>query len=451
MTLKIYYHKPAISLKILNTVKGKIILLFFLLPAAASFSQTIKKITAPQTPCNGTADDVAGIYTDHTQTKYGFSLKGTAAEKAVMMKNLIAVEKLEEASRNNFKLTGCVARVSFAKWGNSDYGKHTYARYGYTLGVYQLVCHVTEHVPKIVDEYKTVFNVTINPYILPGGANTVGTGEFYTKYGRMLYSFPIEANPGPDFEKDKKDKPSRVSQYFSENNLLTGRSDDYKNKHAEFLKLNNGTGYVENGWGDSRYKGPSANSYYMIGRHYLITKPGVPLLIPVSRKQYLEDMLEYLEIEKASFEYLNAKSLNEIANETADWAKKRRADLEADKLEYPKIYEAKKAKLKDLLATQKQEWLQKPAVVDQNTLLKDANQSLEALGRFYDEEAEYKSALYVLNPVYFTGNNGLAVKPLLMEVQFRYEISKEKGFSARLFNNWEKNFDIEVLRKMLNY
>ncbi len=430
-------------------MKRNFILLFLLSPAFACFSQTTKKITGPQTPCNGTADEVPGIYTDHTQTKYGFSLKGTAAEKTVMMKNLIAIEKLEEASRKDFKLTGCAARVSFARTDNSIYGKNVYAAYGYQLGVYQFVCHVTEHVPKIVDEYRTVFRVDINPYIQPGGANSVGTGEFYMKYGNPVYDIPVEAKLGPDFEKDKIQKPSRISQYLSEQVLLKGRSDDYKNKHAEFLKLNNGNGYVENGWGDSRYKGASANSYYFIDRRYLITKPGVPLLIPVSRKQYLEDMLEYLEIEKANFEYLNTKQLNEIANETADWAKKRRADLEADKLAYPKIYEAKKTKLKDLLAKQKPEWLQKPAVVDQNTMLKDANQSLEALGRFYDEEAEYKSALYVLNPAYFTGNNGQLTKPLLIGVQFRYEIDKEKVFSARLFKNWEKNFDLDALRKMI--
>lgn len=146
-------------------MKRNFILLFFLLPAFNCFSQTTKKITAPQTPCNGSADDVAGIYTDHTQTKYGFSLKGTAAEKAVMMKNLIAIEKMEEASRNNFKLTGCVARVSFSRTDNRTYGKNVYAAYGYQLGIYQLVCHVTEHVPKIVDEYRTVFRVDINPYI----------------------------------------------------------------------------------------------------------------------------------------------------------------------------------------------------------------------------------------------------------------------------------------------
>jgi hypothetical protein len=430
-------------------VRYNIILLFFLLPTTTIFSQTTKKITAPQTPCNGTADDVAGIYTNHTQTKYGFSLKGTTAEKAVMMKNLIGIEKLEEASRNNFKLTGCVARVSFSRTNNSTYGKNVYAAYGYQLGVYQLVCHVTEHVPKIVDEYRTVFRVDINPYISQFGAHIVSTGEFYMKYGKPVYSIPEEAKMGAGFEKEKTEKPSRISQYISEDVLLTGRSDDYKNKHAEFLKLNNGEGYVENWQGGSRYDNHGPDSYQFIDRHYFITKPGIPLLIPVSRKQYLEDMLEYLEIEKANFEYLNTKELNDLRTQTADWAKNRKADLEADKLAYPKIYEAKKAKLKDLLAKQKTEWLQKPAVVDKNTMLKDANESLQALGRFYDKEGEYKAALYIMNPAYFTSNNGQTTKPLLLEVQFRYEISKEKGFSARLFNNWEKNFDLGALRKML--
>ena len=430
-------------------MKYNIILLFFLLPTTVIFSQTAKKITAPQTPCNGSADDVAGIYTNHTQPKYGFSLKGTTAEKAVMMKNLIGIEKLEEASRNNFKLTGCVARVSFARTENRTYGKNVYAAYGYRLSAYQLVCHVTEHVPKIVDEYRTVFGVDINPYIAPGGANPVGTGNFSMKFGHMVYSFPIEAKPGPDFEKNKNEKPSRVSQYFSEQDLLTGRSDDYKNKHSEFLKLNNGNGYVENWQGGSRYDKHGPDSYQLIDRHYFITKPGIPLLIPVSRKHYLEDMLEYLEIEKANFEYINTKELTDLGTQTADWAKNRKADLEADKLAYPKIYEAKKAKLKDLLANQKIEWLQKPAVVDKNNILKDANESLQALGRFYDKEDEYKVALYIINPAYFTSNNGQTTKPLLIEVQFRYEISKESGFSTRLFNNWEKNFDLGALRKLL--
>ncbi len=93
-------------------------------------------------------------------------------------------------------------------------------------------------------------------------------------------------------------------------------------------------------------------------------------------------MLEYLEIEKANFDYSHAKFSKDIANETADWAKKKRATLEADKQAYPRIYEAKKAKMKKLLAEQKPEWLQKPAVVDNDNVTYDANKRLENLGSF---------------------------------------------------------------------
>ena len=429
-------------------MKHILIVSIMLLGNVAAFSQGIKKIANPQTPCNGSADDIAGIYTDHNNTKYGFSLKGTAAEKAMMMKNLISIEKLEEASRNNFKLTGCIARVSFSTMDNGKCGKYAYPGYGYQLGLYQFVCNVTERATKIVDEYRSVFRVNINPYISTG-AKAGGTGEFYMKYGNPVYDLPVEAKAGPDFEKEKSNNPSRVSQYISEALLLGSRSDDYKNFHDDFLKLNNGNGYVEHWEMGSRYDNHGPNSYQWIDRRYFITKRGMPLLIPVSRKQYLEDMLEYFEIEKVNFEYANAEKIKNIGNNTSESAKRTMAALEADKLAYPRIYEAKKAKVNELLTKQKPEWLQKQAVVDNNNWLKDANDRLVALGKFYDAEGEKTSALYVLNPAYFKANNGQAAKPLLIEVQFRYEIGKDRGFSERLFNNFLKNYDLAALRKML--
>lgn len=427
-------------------MKRNIIILIYLLTSALCFSQS-KKLTAPQVPCNGTADAVPGIYTNHTQPKYAINLKGSAAEKAVMMKTLINIEKLEESSRKDFKLTGCAARVSFARWGNSNYNKNSFVRYGYQLGVYQYVCHVTEHVPKIVDEYRTVVRIDINPEI-PAGVNAGGTGEFSIS-PEIRYTIPVEAMLGPNFENEMKNNPSKVSQYISEAAMLTNRSNDYKNKHADFLKIINGEGYVENWIRGDRYEKRRPDSYKWIDRRYLITRPGVPLLVAVNRKQYLEDMLEYLEIEKTNFNYRNGEMMKDISNEHADWAKKRRAVLEADKMAYPKIYEARKAKLKELLTKSRPEWLQKPAVVDNNNRTYDINKRLESLGKFYEAEDEYTSALYVLNPAYFKSTNGQPTKPLFIEVQFRYELGKVEEFSERLFNNFLKNFDMSALRKML--
>lgn len=423
-----------------------VIILLCLLNSTFSYSQS-KQLTAPQVPCNGNADAVPGIYTSHTQPKYGINLKGSAAEKAAMMKTLVAIEKLEEASRKDFTLTGCAARVSFARWGNSNYNKNSFVRYGYQLGVYQYVCHVTEHVPKIVDEYRTVVRVDINPD-LRGGIHAGGTGEFSIN-GQVRYEIPIEAKEGADFEKDMKNNPSKVSQYLSEAAMLIGRSNNYKNKHADFLKVINGEGYVENWIRGDRYGKNGPGSYQWIDRRYLITRPGVPLLVAVSRKQYMEDMLEYLEIEKANFDYSNGKMIKDIANEQAEWARKRRTVLEEDKQAYPKVYEAKKAKLKELLANSRPEWLQKPAVVDNNNRTYDANKRLESLGKFYEAEDEFTSALYVINPAYFNSTGGQSTKPLFIEVQFRYELGRESEFSERLFSNFLKNFDMDALRKML--
>ncbi len=430
-------------------MKKAIIILSILLFCSSLYAQKIATAQETPVPCNGDADGLPGKYTDHTNPKYPSSLKGPAPDKAAMTKQLIAFEKLEEASRANFQLTGCVARVSFSGGDKNTYVNIVRNGYNYQLGVYQNVCHVTQHIVKTVGEYRTVLRVNVNPYLIADGLR--GAGEFYLTDRSVRYQLPIDAKEGPDYEKDKKTNPSHISQYFSEGTLLTGRSNDYKNKHADFLKLNNGSGYVENFMSGSRDDKPNPKGYKWIDRHYLITKQGVPLLIPVTRKQYLEDLLEYFEIEKANFYY----SLNELikrnAGNTSDNAQKRAAVLEADKTAYPKLYEDKKAKVKQLLATQKEEWLQKQAVVAANNITYDAYERLNEIGKFYDKEDEYRIALNVLNPAYFkTNTTQTSTSPILIEVQFRYEIGGDHGFSERLFNNFLKNYDLESLKKMLN-
>lgn len=437
-------------------MKYNIILFHCLLAIIPCFSQ-VKKITDPLTPCNESADAVAGIYTDHTNPKYGaISLKGTAAEKAAMMKNLIAIEKIEEASRKDFKLTGCAARVSFARSGNSDYGKNIATRYGYQLGVYAYVCHVTQHVTKIVDEYRTVLRVDINPDLISAGSRLrPGTGNMsFKKTTTSLmwsYDFPADAILGPNYEKNRVNNPSRVSKYISEGNLLAGRSTAYKSYHEDFIKLNNGSGFTENYMHGSQYDKFTENSYRWIDRHYLITKPGIPLLIPVSRKQYLQDMLEYFEIEKANFYFTIEDLLKKSATDNSSFGMERKRTWQAHKADYSKLYEAKKARVKELLASKNEEWLNLPAVVAGNNATQDATERFSQTGVFYDMENSDKNiyALYVLNPAYFNDAPGSSAKPVLMEVQFRYELSKDSGFSERLITNFSKYFDIEALRKML--
>ena len=123
--------------------------------------------------------------------------------------------------------------------------------------------------------------------------------------------------------------------------------------------------------------------------------------------------------------------------------------LEADQAIYPKLYEAQKAKVQQILASEKADWLQKPAVIANISGIYDANQRLTNIGKFFEAEEEQTTALYRYNPEYFKTDGSQPTKPILIEVQFRYEISPEKGFSERLFNNFQSNYDFGALRKML--
>ena len=93
--------------------------------------------------------------------------------------------------------------------------------------------------------------------------------------------------------------------------------------------------------------------------------------------------------------------------------------------------------------------MQKPAVIDLNFNSYDASQRLADIGKFCDAESENTAALYNYNPEYFKDNAGQPIKPIFMELQFRYEMGEDRGYSERLFNNFLKNYDMDVLKKML--
>lgn len=403
----------------------------------------VKKVIDSPTPCNGSADALPGKYTDHTNPKYAHSLKGTAPDKAAITKQLIAIEKVEEASRANVQLTGCVARVSFSGGNKNTFGSYSYNGYGYALGIYQNVCHVTEKVVKTVGEYRSVLRVDVNPNL--SGGNFYGEfGDFYVTDKKVRYEIPIDAKRGVNYEKDRFNNRSRITRYLSEEMVLAGRSDNYKDKHGDFLKLINGDGYVENWMQGSSEDKVTAKSYQWIDRHYILTKPGAPLLVPVSRKEYLEALLEYYEIEKANFQWAVADQIKNNNSNTSI--------CEADKVAYAKVYENKKAKVQQLLTSSSADWLQQPAVVLKDLRPNDyskASNGLLDFEKFYDGDPKGMT-LYNYNPEYFKTNSGQPLRPMFMEVQIRYELSEDKGFSKRYFDNFINNYDLQKLRTMLN-
>jgi len=434
---------PGILLEYWKATMKLLIIVLTLFSLSGLYAQVKSAPKDPPVPCSGSVDALPGKYTDHTNPKYPSSLKGTAQDKAAMTKQLIAIEKMEEASRTNFQLTGCVARVSFSGGNKNIVGGYAYT-YGYQLGLYQNVCHVTEKVVKTVGEYRSVLRVDVNPGF--------GTGNYYGEYGdfyvtdkKVRYDIPIDARLGVNYDKDRfNNNRSQITRYISEEMVLIGRSDNYKDKHGDFLKLINGDGYVENWMHGSREDKITAKSYQWIDRHYIITKPGVPLLVPVTRKAYLEALLEYYEIEKVNFQQAVTDM---IANDS-----RTKSICEADKAAYQKIYETKKVKVQQVIASSTFDWLKQPAVVIKYLKPDDyskASNGLLDFERFYDGDPKGET-LYQYNPEYFKTTINQPLKPMLMEVQIRYELGEDSGFSKRYFGNFLNHYDLQKLREMLN-
>lgn len=405
-----------------------ILVFMLLLPGMATLAQ--------ETPCQND-DEVARMparYTDHTNPKYRTGLGPySSQEKAVMTKRLIEIEKVEEKSRRGFQATGCVLRVSFSGSYPNFYGNVPAAAYGYQLAAYANVCHIQQHVVKTVDEYRTVLRVDINPYL--GAFYGQANEDFYITDKRVRYNVSIAAD-GAQINAGylQTHAGSRVSQWLAQDQVARSKSD--------FDKINTG-----NGWVEEAMMGSDPKKYMWLDRHYYITKNGAPLLVPLSRKEYLEGLLEYYDIEKRDFQRSMGFKIAEDSRSTGDAAKQRMGIYEADKIAYQKVFENKVANVKKVLADHDADWLSKQAVIKnrfvrENDYARPSNGLLDFVGFAADNE----DGAHRLLRFNFEADKRPA-KPYFMRVQFRYEMGRY--FSETLFKNFEKNFDFGALRGML--
>lgn len=406
-----------------------------------------QQVVINQTPCGDKdVQSLPALYYNHTKPKYGTVLSGTntATDKAKIIATLNIIEKLEENSRKNFQATGCVMRVSYSSKTNNVSGRnyfsgYAHAKYGYQLGLYAMVCHVQQHVVKEVTEYRSVFRIDANP-TLTEGSFYGETGDFYITDKSVRYDIPYDAKWHGFYDKqygtDRYTKRSQIVQYISEEMVLDKKNSDYDNKHAAFLKLANGEGYVEN-WlaGDEK----KSNKYKWVDRYYTITKPGIPLLVPVSRKEFLEALLEYYEIEKYNFEWVaDDKMKNDPSKSSV---------INADKAAYNQVYETKKARISNLLKTKSADWLGEQVAPPRGNRENDYAKASNGLFDIYDFENGIP--LYKYNPEYFKTNTSNPLKPAFFLVEFRYEGGDEKQWSENLLKNFEKNFDFDAVRNLI--
>lgn len=209
-------------------------------------------------PCMQTDDLLAipGTLTDHSKLPLGggtFSVK----EKPVAMKALITAENL---SKKNFSLRGGYAKAWFHKDEASYYDAYLTSPYKFKIGFYQYVCVNGKKVNS--DEYTADFSIIINP-----------------DFGKN-YSFA--SDPGVDpFYVNRLQSGYLPIPVFRLLQMPAGF----------FESVNSGKGFTDNAPNNF-------TAHTDVYRNWFINKPGKPVLLPVTRKEFLENLIECYEREK---------------------------------------------------------------------------------------------------------------------------------------------------------
>lgn len=377
--------------------------------------------------CKTTADldGVPGQYLTAAQhpwpaarAEYFRELK-TDADKAIAKKTLEQVEKTEQQSRVGFSLTGGNWESTFSSTGY-EYAANT------KLGKYYLQTAHREFVCvsgklKLNSEYGTVLRVYVNA-IPVNTLNRFLQNPFGESMGEYSLGFQYA-----DW-KNKLNKPGdkliSLFTYLSCNNP------------SLIDAINSGQKYFQ----DIDQKNVKLNTRVPhVYRYWFVKKSTAPVLIPVSRKEYLISLLEYYEREKLYFPAVIVK-------------------LTADRDQYKlKTYEGwetavneKIELVKNTLATQNEDWLNAQAVVSrsEDSYQNGKNKLKEKINynrfwQFYDSEKRGEP-LYQYNPDYFKTNSKGAATPQLITVAFRYVTMPS---SMRLLDNFTEKFDYAAYAK----
>jgi len=418
------------------------LLLFF-------FTQTIFAQT-----CITTADlaQLAGKYIDAAhnewpqQKAHWLDQLKTPTNKASATAAFTKIETWEAQSRKNYALKGADLKMSFGTPSNANsfFGKKQLFAYDLNLGCYEFFCYKGSK--KVSDEYSIVFRANINR-LFPGVNAAFTFSEDYPYY--EIYN-------------QYNGKFITLCQFLLLDTTKT--------------KINNSKGYYQD-ISESTIK-PGDRSI-LITRHWYYTKKDMLPFVPVTRKEYLEALLEYYDREAR----YTADKIKEIEKEAAGMMK--------DPVKYPQLYEngkknliAKKAKYPDWqqrIETKKkivqkalQEnsagWLAQPAVIKskrenfswKNYYGNGANDYVTVDGYYTDTPEDAKNTgaftfsgfwddkggtiLYKCNEDYFKGAEKNPAKPYLIELTYRY-INTPLGKS--LVENFTENFDFDAVRSLV--
>lgn len=381
------------------------------------------------------ADDLLklpGKFTDHNWTPTGGHVSSyTTAERSIAIK---IMNDLEAIFKKNYFGTGSNGKASFGFKEGDYFGNSFFGAYAYNIGFYQFYCNkgkiATAH------EFGTSVDIAANNLIQPAlqvpNELSFAAAKFYSEGSRkdMIRSIPLF-------------------------NYVTFESPE------EGEKIMNGSGYSESKemYSDAYDQTPS------IYRTWYITPPNKKILIPVTRKEYLESLLQYYEIEKEVLQRDRLRIIKTDKETLQTYEKEKNGKHKKDynyfltsineneiRLAHViKGYETKKATVAGLLQSKPQSWLKEPAVINPDLSsnsycdnLSEYNKS----GYFSFSDFFYEKAgriVYKWNPALFKQASVCA--PVFFRVQIRYK--KNVEFSIAIRDYYTKNLDFVAIQKLL--
>ena len=418
------------------------------------FSLLFYSIAAHAQDC--TAESVLkepGRFLDaHTGKPIGGTQAKSSAERTTISKTLTAFENVCKA---NLRFTGGQAKASFGMNTSPFYNQTQPLSYTYNLGLHAFVCNVVTHKLAIVDEYQGVLRITANPWF-----NTT----FSIDRNNEAYRIPVNtANANAPlinicnyygFAQSKHVSAINTGNQFFD---LTSNGLD---EQGTILEIKPGSGY-----GYTTSNGFINFNNELIFRVAYITHNDIPFFIPVSRKKFLTDLLEYYDREKpvltsaiqekikvlkatiTESEKTNSRYLND--------QKERLALLEQSAQEIPIANEAKKQFATKLLQTKDEKWLnEQAAVLPYNKtfmLPADRKRNMEEVYGKFNFTDFYTGTeginLYTINPDYIKKYPATGGKPSLIKVLYRFRPNDK--FLMSVLDDYINKLNLDGFRKLL--
>lgn len=430
----------------------------FSVQSQTTFKAWEKQITKD---CTGeTVQNEPGRFWDNhigwgTGSKEGFSTTDIANAKKMMT-------AFENLCKPKLQFTGGLAKASFGMNSKSFYNQSVTNPYMYNLGFHQFVCNIQTHKLAIVDEYQGVLRVKGNP-----GFETV----FHSLEGKAeAYKIPANSqNINAPF--------IAIYNYYA---FIDNRLVDAINNGNSFIELpaegvgdqlNQSNGQVLENKPGKGYGWTGSNGFVAMGtvsfifRHAFITHTDIPFFIPVTRKKFLTDLLEFYDRDKPELVANMQDKIKNLAKTIIESEKTNSSYLQGQKdrqvnqeqaaKDILAINEQKKQTVTKLLQTKDEKWLNQQAIVqgDNKAFTVPYNRNINAkeiYGNFYFTDFYTGSEglkLYQINPEYVKKYPPNAAKPAIIDVVYRFRTGEK--FLTGVNDSFINQLDLKEFRKLL--